>query len=204
MTNFIGRTTGSALLLCALAGSAVAADGLIGFQLGAGLGQANIRVDQRPGNIGLGLKENHTAWKVLLGVRPISVIGAELSYFDLGKANASFGGGTTAVNAQAQQRGAALFAVGYLPLPLPLLDIFGKVGMARTQTTLDGTQPALVCVVAGCNVFHGNSSDNKWAWGAGAQIKLPLTGLAVRAEYEQFKTPNGDPHLVTVGLIWNP
>jgi hypothetical protein len=31
-----------------------------------------------------------------------------------------------------------------------------------------------------------------------------MAELAVRAEYEQFRTPNGDPHRVTVGVVWNP
>ena len=108
------------------------------------------------------------------------------------------------MNAQARQNGTALYAVGYLPLPLPLLDIFGKAGVARTQTTLDGSLPSLACATAGCNVFHGKSSDNHFAWGLGTQVKLPVTGLAIRAEFEQFRTPNGDPHLVTVGVVWNP
>ena len=86
MRIFTSRLAMGAWLLPVLAGTASAADGLIGFQLGGGIGQADIRVDQRPGNIALGLKENHSAWKAFVGVRPISLIGAELSYFDLGTA----------------------------------------------------------------------------------------------------------------------
>jgi hypothetical protein len=87
---------------------------------------------------------------------------------------------------------------------LPLLDIYGKAGVARTQTALDGTLPNIACIAPGCNVFHGNSSDTHFAWGAGTQVKLPLAGIAIRAEFEQYRTPNGDPHLVTVGVVWNP
>lgn len=198
-TRFV-RTLMGAALLGALVNGAAAADGLLGLQLGAGVGQANIRVDQRPGNIALGLKENHSAWQAFIGVRPLSLIGAELSYFNLGEANNTFG----TVQARARQNGAALMAVGYLPLPLPLFDIYGKAGLARTQTTLDGTVSGLSCVVAGCNVFKGNASDTRLSWGAGAQLKLPLIKLGLRAEYTQLNTSNGNPHLVTVGVVWNP
>lgn len=187
-------------LLGASAGAASAADGLLGLQFGAGVGQADIRIDQRPGNIALGLKDNHSAWQAFIGVRPISLLGAELAYFDLGTANSTLG----TVQARARQHGTSLMAVGYLPLPVPLLDIYGKAGFARTQTTLDGSVSGVNCVVAGCNVFRGNSSDTRLGWGLGTQVKLPVIGMAVRAEYVQFSTPNGDPHLVTVGVVWNP
>lgn len=37
--------------------------------------------------------------------------------------------------ADAKVSGETLFAVGHLPLPLPMLDIYGKLGAAHLQTT---------------------------------------------------------------------
>jgi opacity protein-like surface antigen len=183
---------------------ASADDSLVGAYLGAGIGNANVRVDQRPGNIALGLKEQHSAWKALVGIRPISLLGVELSYVDFGRVDASFGAPTlpTSVVASARQSGGSIHAVGYLPLPIPLLDVYGKAGTTRLQTRLDGVLPALTCVAAGCNEFHSRATDTSFTWGAGVQLQLPLTGLSARAEYERYDIANGAPDLVSVNLLW--
>jgi opacity protein-like surface antigen len=155
---------------------ASADDSLVGAYLGAGIGNANVRVDQRPGNIALGLKEQHSAWKALVD--------------------------TDSVVASARQSGGSIHAVGYLPLPIPLLDVYGKAGTTRLQTRLDGVLPALTCVAAGCNEFHSRATDTSFTWGAGVQLQLPLTGLSARAEYERYDIANGAPDLVSVNLLW--
>jgi opacity protein-like surface antigen len=141
---------------------------------------------------------------VLAGIRPISLLGVELSYMDFGRVDASSGPPTlpTSVVASARQSGGSVHAVGYLPLPIPLLDIYGKAGTTRMQTKLDGFLPALTCVAAGCNEFHSSTTDTSFTWGAGVQLKLPLTGLSARAEYERFNIANGAPDLVSVSLLW--
>jgi opacity protein-like surface antigen len=192
---------GCAIALTALMPHVAAADPL-GFYLGAGTGHAAIRVDTLSGGTLLGFSEKHLAWKGLLGLRPISLIGAEYEYLDFGRASATAGSTSNAVQIDAQQRGSALFAVGYLPLPLPLFDIYGKAGYARIQTRADGTLLGVVCVLAGCNRVHEDRTDTRFAWGVGAQLKLPVTGLSVRAEYERFDTPNGKPDAVTASLLW--
>ena len=177
----------------------------VGLYVGAGGGRAQVRVDERPGKIALGLKENHSAWLLLVGIRPLSFLGAEYAYLDFGQPTATFGtpGTISAVSARAQQRANGIFAVGYLPLPLPLLDLYGKGGIAHVQTSLNGSLPGVACVGSGCNTFHSSTADTSFAWGAGAQLKVPVTDLAVRAEYERFKTRNGDPDLVSVGIVWS-
>jgi len=187
-----------------LCGAVQADDSSVGAYFGAGVGTANVRVDQRPGNIALGLKEHHSSWKVFAGMRPISLLGVELSYVELGRARATLGAPGTAstVIATARQSGGSIYAIGYLPLPVPLLDIYGKAGTTRMETNLDGFLPGLQCVAAGCNEFHDNGAHTSFTLGAGAQLKLPLTGLSARAEYERFNIPNGSPDLVSVSLLW--
>jgi opacity protein-like surface antigen len=188
-----------------LCGTAAAADdSVVGAYLGVGIGTANVRVDERPGNIALGLKEHHSSWKVFAGLRPISLLGVELSYVELGRAEATLGPPNSAstVIAQARQSGGSIYAVGYLPLPVPLFDIYAKAGTTRMETNLDGYLPGLQCVATGCNEFHDNGARTSFTWGAGAQLKLPLTGLSARAEYERFNIPNGAPDLVSVSLLW--
>ena len=75
--------------------------------------------------------DNHaTAWQLTAGVRPISPLGIEYDYIQFGSPNGYIGssydnGSTTRAN--------ALFAVGYLPLPVPFLDVYAKLGVARLQ-----------------------------------------------------------------------
>jgi opacity protein-like surface antigen len=201
MNNICSRLIVATVLCAATAGSAFAADGLVGFYVGAGAGQANLRIDQGPSRAARDLADSHGAWKGYLGVRPLSVIGAELSYFDLGSVRVTTDA-ATAGYARAEQRGVALYGVGYLPIPVPFLDVFGKAGVARTRSVLDGKAPGN-CITANCLLFHSSSTESRFAWGAGLQFKLPVTGLAIRAEYEQFSTDIGKPHLVTAGVIWH-
>ena len=187
-----------------LAQPSQAADSLIGMYVGAGVGQANVRIDQRPGNIALGLKENHSAWKLMAGIRPISLVGAEYAHLDFGQSSSTLGtaGTASAVSARAQQRADVLFGVVYLPLPVPCFDLYGKAGTAHVQTDLSGSLPGVSCQTSGCNVFGSSATDTSIAWGAGAQLKLPVTSFALRAEYERFSTSNGNPTLLSVGFLW--
>lgn len=205
MTHCIATRLAAAIALMAcLCESSQAAGGLLGKYVGAGVGQANIRIDQRPGDIALGLKENHTAWKAFVGIRPLSIIGVEYAYMDFGQPTSTLGalGTSSTVVAQVKQRGSALMAVGYLPLPVPWLDVYAKAGISNLQTTLTGSLPGVVCVRPGCNVFDSRTSDKRNVWGIGTQVSIPLTDFALRAEYERYATSNGDPTLLTVALLW--
>ena len=177
--------------------------GLLGLYLGAGAGQGNIKVDKiSSGSLAFG--KHHMTWKAMVGLRPISILGAELNYFDFGKTSAAANVPGSGISGQvnASVKGAALFALGYLPLPLPLLDVYGKAGVAHLQADANGLFSGIVCVVAGCDRFQLNRSDTSFAWGAGAQVKLPITSLSVRAEYEHFNASNGAPSLVSASVLW--
>lgn len=198
------RIGASVTLLAVLAHTSHAEDSIIGLHFGASVGQSNIRVDQRPGDIFLGLKENHSAWKVFAGIRPISLLGVEYAHQNLGRPSSTLGaaGTSSAVEATVKQEADSLFAVLYLPLPAPWLDVFAKGGQARVQTKLSGTLPGVACVVAGCNTFSSKSTTTRSVMGLGVQLRIPATDLSMRFEYERFSTGNGDPHLVTTGVLW--
>jgi hypothetical protein len=121
---------------------ASAAD-LLGFYAGAAVGQSNVRANQvafafPPGaNDGtpLGFNEHATGWKVLTGIRPISLMGAELEYVDFGHPSAQMPfGNLLGTQADAHPRAATLSGLLYAPLPLPVLDLYGKVGVSRLHT----------------------------------------------------------------------
>ena len=69
-------------------------------------------------------REDHAAFKVILGARPIPVAGAELAYVDFGHPGRL--GGTYVPNVA--MKGATAFAMFYLPLPV--VEVF-----VRTNTS---------------------------------------------------------------------
>jgi hypothetical protein len=96
-----------------------------------------------------------------------------------------------------------LFGVGYLPLPVPFFDVYGKVGVARLQTDVttfvaDACQPNSNSCTG--SYFRRNETDDKFAYGVGVQSKA--WGVAFRAEYERISSQFGDPDALTVSATW--
>ena len=190
-----------AMLLCAsLAGSAGArADDLLGLYIGAGVGQAQLKQDFYQ------IDSHTTGWKLVAGWHPISFLGAEVEYVDLGSKNVNYtnSGGTASLSTSA--RAPAAFAVGYLPVPEPWLGVYGKVGAVRLQSKTDGVigppcSPGFPCpqVIA---FVHSDLTTTKFAWGAGAELKFGLPGI--RIEYERLNGPQGDNALLSVAATLN-
>ncbi len=185
----------------ALASRSARADDPLGFYLGGAIGQANVRLDQSVSDTATSFDEHHSGWKAMVGVRPISVIGAELEYIDFGKPSTTNTSGTGTTQTEAQSKAAALFGMVYLPLPVPFLDVFGKAGYSRLQTTADvvGVQCTLGAEHCG-TLFALNRTDARLAYGAGAQLKF--ASIAIRAEYERIDASTGDPDMLSLGLTW--
>jgi hypothetical protein len=80
--------------------------------------------------------------RTAVAARPLRFLGVEFAHTDFGKVSAPpalF----AYFNANSQQNAATAFAVGYLPLPAPYLDLYAKVGAARLHTQSQvTTQPA--------------------------------------------------------------
>jgi opacity protein-like surface antigen len=192
-------------LLAAPMAPTLAADAL-GIYVGASIGQA--RVDATT-PIGGDFRENHSAFKVLAGVRPISLLGAELSYVDLGHPTGTVDGpnvmGQSRFPADVSMKGAAAFGVLYLPVPV--LDVFVKAGPARLQSTANSA--AVLPGVGACAITYPNCAlvysrldrtNTSLAAGAGAQMKFG--SCALRAEYERFSAAGGHPGLLSLGFTW--
>src|ERR1700675_1203624 len=119
---------------CAVSTAALA-DNPAGFYLGAGVGYSTIRSDDSSYGLPGYYNDHQTAWKAIAGVRPISIVGAEFEYIDFGQPGRHYGSQIyNSYGFDSHPRASALFGVGYLPLPIPFFDIFGKAGVARLQT----------------------------------------------------------------------
>jgi hypothetical protein len=160
-----------AIALLLAAGSVCADDT---FYIGAGVSKDKVSdIFNGPTNFP---DIDRTAWKAYLGVRPLSVVAFEADYLNLGNQTSNF----VVSSAHSDAKAFAAYAVGFLPIPLPFLDVFGKAGLARW--TLDGsTDNALVP-----GSFSTNGTD--FAWGVGAQAHVGNFGA--RLEYESFHIQN--------------
>ena len=191
--------------VCGASTSALAADPL-GLYVGAGVGESNLRNDGYGYNDYYGFDNHHSAWKLIAGVRPVlSPIGAEFEYIDFGSSNGNsnfFYNGNYFNGNNSAAKASALFGVGYLPLGLPFLDVFGKAGVARLEvnsaTYYTPCQPPATCTAA--SIPYNNWSTN-FAYGVGVQTHFANLGL--RAEYERISASGGDPDALTVSATWS-
>jgi len=170
-------------LICFATQAAAAENGLY---VGAGITRA--QVDDIFGSHS-DLHIDHTAWKGFVGFKfPLIPIGVEADYSDLGSQSRSFG----ITQGHARARAFSAFAVGYLPLPVPFLDVYGKAGAARWQLNGYTTSPSL---------FNVDERGTEFAWGVGAQAHI--SRIAVRFEYERFDIPRTDgAKLYTLGAAY--
>lgn len=123
-----------------------------------------------------------TSWKVLAGVRPFRLFAIEADYTDLGNRTDTFIPG---VNSHADAKAFSGYAVGFLPLPVPWFDVFGKAGVARWKLNANqstaGTIPA-------SSFFAISDQGTNFAWGVGAQAQI--RNIGARLEWERFQIPN--------------
>ncbi len=181
-----------ALLALALgAGAAQADNGLL--YLGAGIANDSLK-DVTATNSDL----NSTNWKVWAGVRPISLFAVEADYIDLGSQTINFSGtaGSPAGSTHLSYKAFTGYAVGYVPIPLPYLDVFGKVGLARWTSSGSST------FGAPAGLFSLSDNGTQFAWGVGGQVHIGNFGA--RLEYENFSIRNTNgANLVSLSVFFN-
>ena len=209
----MNRTSGS---LAALAGlvalgacACAYADNPLGLYIGAGVGASQIGNHNdyyAPYGYGGGFHDHDAAWKVLAGVRPLPFVGAELEYIDFGNAGGDNGyyHGNYDYAVSAHPKATVLYGLGYLPLPLPFLDVYGKLGVARLQTD-NSYYTYTGCSAASSNACPAAESrfdqqNTKLAYGAGVQVKFQ--DFAFRGEYERISSTFGDPNALMASVTW--
>ncbi|MEA3149528.1 MAG: OmpA-OmpF porin, family [Gammaproteobacteria bacterium] len=206
MMNPVARISSALGVVSSMAFSGAAfADNPLGFYVGAGIGESTIRSDQGfDPYYPTDSHPHHTAWKAFAGIRPLPFLGAEAEYIDFGhpgSADTYYGAN---YNADSHPKAGVLSAVGYLPLPY--LDVFAKVGVARLETNLNTYTPGPcsqnVSGSIACAEYLSRQDvyETKVAYGAGVQTHF--LGLAVRAEYERISSTYGDPDAVMVSATW--
>jgi opacity protein-like surface antigen len=188
-----------------LAQRVYAAGDPLGLYVGAGLGQSEVRVDGSVFDGPSGFDAHRDAWKLLVGLRPTALFGAELDYLDFGHARFAgppnaFG---SALRADSHPKASALFGILYAPIPVPLLDVYAKAGIARLQTSVNANVYCAVspCVVTAVAPIALRRTDAEFAYGAGVQFRF--AAFAARLEYERINASTGDPDLTSFGITWS-
>jgi hypothetical protein len=153
-----------------------------GLYLGAALGQTQSGLRDSHFNF----KDRDQGYKLIAGIRMLGVLAVELNYVDLGVSN--FDG------ARAKTKAADGFAMVFLPIPL--VDVYGKVGLASWKT--DASAPAVPAPNAPGS-YRRTGSD--WAYGAGVQ--LHFGSVAARLEYEAFNAKEAArPNMLSLGVTY--
>ena len=171
------------VIILALGAGAVRADNT--FYIGAGISRSDLSDITHNGVSVSEIKG--TSWKAFAGFRPVSPFAVELDYLDLGGETSPIStGGSTHSDAKAF----AGYAVGFLPIPVPYLDLFGKAGLSRWQ--VNGNTSGV-----GAPLFSFSNTGTDFAWGLGAQ--LHAANFGGRLEYENFHVPNtSGAHIVSL------
>ena len=199
------------LCLAVSAPGARAHESTRGVYVGAGVGSATVRQAPEAATGNIGLSHGALGWDVFLGVRPTRYLGAEVEYFDFGKAHRDVftpAAGPSNQQSSLQASGSAVagFVVGYLPLQ-PWWDLYAKVGIARLHKSWDYRTP-IACDLNLCSPFPGSasSSTSGWSFAYGAGTQWKLGPLALRLEYDRINANRniggGDPDLLSVGVSW--
>ena len=146
-----------------------------GFYLGATIGQSESGL--RDSNFNF--KDRNQGYRLIAGIRPLGLVAVELGYLDLG--TSSLG------SAQAKTRAADGFVLVFLPIPV--VDVYGKVGYVSWRT--DASAPG----------FSLRTSGSDLALGAGVQ--LHFGSLSARLECEAFNARTAaKPTFLSLGATY--
>jgi opacity protein-like surface antigen len=177
----------------------------LGFYVGAGGGRADLRFDGQDYFVCTYLQDcsfNGTApgWTAFVGLQPLPSVGAELQYIDFGHSTAE-----TPLGGENSSRARALALFGTGTVPLPFVDLYAKAGVGRLQTknSIFTADPNACLDTNGAYCGFYSQFDKtavRFGWGLGTQVKL--SSLALRLEYVRFSSPDGDPDLLSLALLW--
>ena len=151
-----------------------------GIYLGASAGSVKSSVSKDTArNLANDFDGNDAAYKIIVGVRPIDWLGAEVSYMDLGKVDS----GALA----SDSTGISGYVVGFKSLG-PVVDLFAKGGAVNWKSKItDGS----------AKLFNRDGTD--LAYGGG--VIVHVLSVSVRAEYEHFEIDKS-ANLVSLGLTY--
>lgn len=155
-----------------------------GIYFGGSVGDVSSDYDWDLGGLA-GAPSEDTAFKLIGGVRPLDSFAVEVDYVDLGDTTVPVSGGDD--RAGLKSNALSVSAVGFFHLPL--LDVFGRIGMARWESDPSSLVGSL-----------DSDDGTDLTYGIGAQVRLG--SIAVRAEYEDYDISGGSAELASIGVTY--
>jgi opacity protein-like surface antigen len=164
--------------------------------------------------------EPERARKVVAGFRPVRIVGVEIQYIDFD--DTGLGARGTLLRGGSRQGGPAVYdqasfmkagaeawllsALLFIPEQLPLVDVYGKVGVADLAESFTAIATTVECVpLSQCTnrIYSDVHESNVGPYiGIGARFEL-APAVAVRAEYEAIDRDVGDPAaMLSLGFAW--
>lgn len=179
------------LLALGVSHSAAAADeaNTSGLYIGAGIGQATVKIDnlEGVGDVLEDLDSDATAWKLVIGWRFNPYIALETDYIDLGAPDGNFDATGSSGQYKVELAGFAANVTG--TIPIGIFELSGKVGYywhdADLRVNFDNIGPN------NGNVFNGSSSGEAVTYGVGAGVTF-FGHLNTKVEYEYYDVDDID------------
>jgi hypothetical protein len=171
------------------------------------MSRADIRIDQIPNSPLKSWSPTTNGWKVFVGWRPISLLGFEASYRDLGSetavATANLTDYTNTYTGHVHATATTLEGLLYAPIPAPHFDLYARAGISRLRhrTTLD-TQCAPVSSLCSGVVSTSAAGGDQTVATLGAGLQVRISSVALRADIEQDIASGADPRQVSLGVAW--
>jgi outer membrane protein with beta-barrel domain len=192
------------LTVLALGTTAAQADSGL-FYLGAGVTYSSLTANNN-GYIAYGTPDlRNNSWKAFAGVRPLNWLAVEADYIDLGSGNsASTFSNESTDTTHADSSAWAAYAIGFLPVTLPVVDFYGKVGVARWKlksTLIQDFHNFFNTPPIPPLITPRSYSGTDFAWGVGVQAHIKMLG--VRLEYEGFDVDNNTANVASLSVFLN-
>ena len=178
----------------AIAGAFAASQASAQAYVGASIGQSDVDDEITTGLITSGSVDGKdTAFKIFGGFMFNRHFGIEGAYVDLGEVSYSGSfGGTPVTGGKVEVSGVNISALGAFPVN-EQFSIFGKIGLFIWDAEASD--------VTGGVPFSAKIDGTDVSFGVGASYSF-TRNLALRAEWEMFKTDDADATLLSAGVVW--
>jgi hypothetical protein len=147
---------------------------------------------------------NSTSWQVFAGIRPIRPFAVEVDYADLGRQanvfqtpiSCGMSVGSCSVSWDEDAKALAVYALGFMPLQVPTLEVYGKAGLARYKLSRSVTSYGIDGATLSYSAYPDDSTV--FTWGGGVQVHFGIIGG--RLEYEGFNKAGSGVYSLSVFL----
>ncbi len=184
----------AAASVLAIAGALAASQASAQAYLGGSIGQSDVDDEITNGLITSGSVDGKdTAFKIFGGYMFNRNFGVEGAYVDLGEVSYSGSfGGAPVTGGKVEINGFNVSAVGAFPVN-EQFSVFGKIGLFIWDADASDT--------TGGMPFSASADGTDVSFGVGVNYSF-TRNLGVRAEWEMFKTDDGDATLLSAGVVW--